>query len=215
MSGDSPTSRPRARSRSTGERTPALYVLSGPSGVGKDSILNALKERLNRVCFVVTATTRPPRAGETNGQHYWFVSAERFTQMQENGELLESAMVHGSLYGTPLDQVRAALSQGQDVVLKIDVQGAAQIKNRVPSAVFIFVAPPSLEELVGRLRARGTESGGDLAVRTADAYREMSQLRNYDYVVVNHTGRMAEAVASIEAIMQAESCRVRRRRLSV
>jgi guanylate kinase len=190
-----------------------LFVLSGPSGVGKDEAIKLLKERPD-FCMhhVVTATTRAIRPNEVDGVHYHFVSREEFARMQRDGELLEWALVHkGYYYGTPARQVREHLARGTDVLLKIDVQGAAQVKQRLPDAVFVFLAPPSLKVLEERLRGRNTESPEQLAIRIGDATREMAALPNYDYCVVNHEGRLSEAVDRLAAIIEAERCRVKRR----
>lgn len=192
---------------------PLLYVLSGPSGVGKDAVLARLKALGLPLHFVVTATTRPPRPGEVNGISYHFWSPEHFARMLAESQLLESAEVHGYRYGTPLEQVREALRAGKDVMLKIDVQGAAQVKRRVPDAVFIFLAPPSLAHLINRLRGRGTESEGEFRRRVRDAHEEMKRWADYDYVVVNHEDCLDETVERVKAIVLAEKCRTRPRHI--
>jgi guanylate kinase len=189
-----------------------LFVLSGPSGVGKDQAIQALKERPTFDMYhVVTATTRAMRAGEVHGRDYFFVSREEFTRMQQAGDLLEWARLYDDYYGTPLAQVREHLYQGTDVLLKIDVQGAAKVKQRVPDAVFIFLAPPSLEVLQARLLRRKSELPEKLAMRLATASREMEALGSYDYCVVNYEGCLGQAVGKIECIVEAERCRVKRR----
>ncbi len=195
-----------------GEPQGILFVLSGPSGVGKDSVLRALRAEGFPLRFVVTVTTRPQRPGEVHGRDYFFVSPAEFQRLKDQGRLLEWAVVHGHEYGTPLDQVQSALLAGQDVLLKIDVQGAAQVKRRVPGAVFIFLAPPSLEDLAARLIQRGTESPAALARRLADARLELQRLPEYDYVVVNRAGALETAVAHLKAIITAERLRVQPRR---
>lgn len=185
-----------------------LFVLSGPSGVGKDSVIARLKAKGFPLHYAVTATTRPKRAHEENGVDYHFLSPAAFTRMRDQGDLLEWAEVHGNYYGTPRRQVRDALATCEDVLLKIDVQGAATIRRSVPGAVLIFLAPPSTEELVSRLNGRGTESADQLSLRLRNAEREMADLPNYDYVVINRHGRLEESVAQIEAIIIAERCRV-------
>ncbi|MBI2909236.1 MAG: guanylate kinase [Chloroflexi bacterium] len=192
-----------------------LVVISGPSGVGKDAIIEKLKESGDRYCFVVTVTTRSRRQGETEGEPYHFISADRFEEMIKKGELLEWANVYGHLYGTPKQPVKEALTRGQDVILKVDVQGAASIKALLPGAVFIFLAPPSMEELRERLRLRKTESPEALQLRLAAAQKEMKTLPMFDYVVVNPTGHAEEAVAQIAAIIAAEKRRVRPRIISL
>lgn len=185
-----------------------LFVLSGPSGVGKDAVLNKLKEKNYPWHFTVTVTTRPPRKGEIHGVSYFFVSDEEFVRMRQAGELLEWAIVHGYCYGTPIKQVREALRAGKDVFLKIDVQGAAKVRERVPSAVLIFLGPEDMDSLIARLTQRGTESREELKVRIETAYEEMRKLSEYDYLVINPEGRLDDAVAKIECIVAAEKSRV-------
>ncbi len=208
------TPHPRMSS-ATPPRTGILFVLSGPSGVGKDAAIRSLKENpAFTMHHVVTATTRRMRANEQHGRDYWFYTLEQFQEMEQAGKLLEWAVVHDNYYGTPLTQVREQLAQGADVLLKIDVQGAAKVKERAPDGVFIFLAPPSVEALVSRLRQRKTETPQELEVRVANAYREMDALSAYDYCVVNHDDRLDDAVSKISAIIQAERCRVQRRVIS-
>ena len=192
-----------------------LFVLSGPSGVGKDSVIARLKACSFPLHFTVTVTTRAPRPGEVHGVDYFFAEGGEFDRMAERGELLESAVVHGYKYGTPREPVREALSAGRDVLLKIDVQGAAKVRRKVPEAVFIFLAPATVDDLVDRLRARGTESGPDLDRRLRDVQDEMGDLPHYDFVVVNHRDRLDEAVVQVKAIITAEHCRVQRRRIAL
>ncbi|MBI2940127.1 MAG: guanylate kinase [Chloroflexi bacterium] len=188
-----------------------LIVLSGPSGVGKDALIAELKRERWPCHFAITTTTRPRRANETDGIHYHFVTPERFASMREGGELLEWAVVHGREYGTPVLRVREALAAGRDVLLKIDVQGADQVRRRVPGALLIFLAPVSMAELIDRLRRRGTESGAELERRIATACDEMRRLPGYDYIVVNREGGLADAVATFKAIVVAEHARVQPR----
>jgi guanylate kinase len=188
-----------------------LFVLSGPSGVGKDSVINRLRQRGIPLHFTVTVTTRPMRPGEVHGINYFFATGEEFERMRREGELLECAVVHGNKYGTPRAQVREALRAGKDVLLKIDVQGAALVRQRVPGAILIFIAPPSVAELIERLEARGTESDGELRTRIRNADSEMADLPNYDYVVVNYRERLDETVDKVVAIITAEHCRVKPR----
>ncbi len=194
---------------------PLLIVLSGPSGVGKDATLKRMKELGYPFHFVVTVTTRPKRPGEVEGVDYHFISMEEFQRMLESGELLEHANVYGNYYGVPKQDVREALARGEDVLLRIDVQGAATIKKVVPDGVFIFLAPPSMEELIRRLRRRKTESPERLERRIRIAREEMKALPNYDYVVINRDGRLDETVKQIAAIITAEKCRVHRRRIEL
>lgn len=192
-----------------------LFVLSGPSGVGKDTVLAELKKRGLPMHFVITCTTRARRNGETDGVSYFFADRETFSRLRESGELLEWAAVHGNFYGTPRRQVREALASGRDAMLKIDVQGAAKVRAQVPEAVLIFLAPPSIEDLVERLTNRGTETEQERRLRLADAEREMAQLPLFDYVVVNHHGKVEQTVEQIVAIITAEHCRVKPRRVEV
>ncbi|MCL5027299.1 MAG: guanylate kinase [Chloroflexi bacterium] len=196
-------------------RPSILFVLSGPSGVGKDAVIGRLKECGVPLHYTVTCTTRSIRPGEVQGVDYHFMSAECFADMEKHGDLLESANVHGNRYGTPLAQVQDALATGKDVLLKIDVQGAAKVKQRAPDAVFIFLAPPSMSELIGRLTNRRTESQAELETRVLNAYGEMKQLPEYDYVVVNYADRLDEAVSCIRAIISAEGCRVQPRQVKL
>jgi len=194
---------------------PLFVVISGPSGVGKDAVLDAMRRVRYPFYFAVTATTRPQRQGETDGVDYHFVSKSEFDRMIEKGELLEWANVYGNLYGVPRHQVQQALAEGLDVVVKVDVQGAATIKNVFPEAVFIFVAPPSMSDLEERLRQRKTESGVDLELRTKAAHKEMGSLPLFDYVVVNHEDQVELAVSQIESIVTAEKCRVKARSIEI
>lgn len=190
---------------------PLLIVISGPSGVGKDTVLAKMKQSRRLLHYVVTATTRPQRPGEKNGLDYHFVSEEQFKRMIETGQLLEWANVYGNLYGVPKGQVQQALAQGLDVMVKVDVQGAATIKNILPQAVFIFLTPPSLDQLERRLRERKTESTEELKLRMENTRREMDSLPLFDYVVVNHQDRLDSTIAQIDAIIRAEKCRVKPR----
>jgi guanylate kinase len=199
------------------ERTPQplLIVISGPSGVGKDAVLTRMKEMGYPFHFVVTATTRPRRPGEVHGRDYYFVSTEEFRRMIEAGELLEHALVYGEHKGIPKSQVRQALASGKDVIMRLDVQGAATIRKIVPDAVSIFLVASSEEELFGRLRARKTESPQGLEKRMAIAQQEMAEIGNFDYVVVNPDHHLDDAVRQIAAIISAEKCRVKQRRIEL
>ncbi len=190
---------------------PLLIVISGPSGVGKDTVLAKMKQSRRLLHYVVTATTRPQRPGEKNGLDYHFVSEDQFKRMIETGQLLEWASVYGNLYGVPKGQVQQALAQGLDVVVKVDVQGAATIKNILPQAVFIFLTPSSLGELERRLKERKTESSEELKLRMETTRGEMDSLPLFDYVVVNHQDRLDLTIAQIDAIISAEKCRVKPR----
>jgi len=187
---------------------PLLVVISGPSGVGKDSVLMRMRELAFPFHFVVTATSRPIRPGEIDGYDYHFVSVERFEQMIQDDELLEWAKVYGQYKGIPKSEVRQAMASGRDVLLRINVDGAATIKRLAPEAVFIFLAPASPEELRRRLTLRRTESPQEIERRLAMASQEMEQVRHFDYVVINREDRLDEAVGQIRAIIIAEKQRV-------
>jgi guanylate kinase len=191
-------------------RSTLLVVMSGPSGVGKDSIIRRLRSRMPDLVFAVTATTRPPREGEVPGKSYFFVTQEQYHARLDGGELLAPANVHGRWYGAPLEPIRRALHEGRDVLLKIDVQGAIQVRRRLPQAVFVFVAPPSVEELIQRLQSRHTESKAELERRVRDARFEMEQLPHYDYVIVNRREDLDDAVDQMSCIVTAERLRAHR-----
>ncbi len=196
------------------EPNPLLIVVSGPSGVGKDAVIKRMKELGYPLHFVVTATTRPRRPGEVHGRDYFFVSEEDFTRMLERGELLEHAIVYGQHKGIPKQQVRQAMASGQDVIMRVDVQGAATVHRLVPQAVLVFLTC-SEEELIRRLQRRKTETPEDLAMRMATARQEMAQVSEFDYVVANREGKLDEAVEKIVAIITAEKCRVRQRKIAL
>jgi guanylate kinase len=187
---------------------PLLVVLSGPSGVGKDAALAQLKKLDRPWHFVVTATTRPPRPGERDGMDYNFLDTETFRRMKERDELLECAEVYGRWYGVPRSQVRQALKEGRDVILKVDVQGAATVRQVAPEAVSIFMLPGSFQELQDRLAERMTETSPEMERRLKVAREELRQVGDFDYRVVNSTGHLDRAVADIDAIIAAEKCRV-------
>jgi guanylate kinase len=194
-----------------------IVIISGPSGVGKDTIIRWLKERAATPerHFVVTYKTRAPRAGEVEGVDYQFVDVAEFARLMEEGQLLEASEVHGHWSGTPRDQVEQALSEGRDAVLKIDVQGAEKVKALVPGVLRIFVAPPSEEVREERIVGRGTESAEDLARRKSDAEIEMRRQAEYDYVVVNETGKADKTARKIDRIIRQEHARHPRRRISL
>ena len=196
-------------------RYPLLVVLSGPSGVGKDTAILRMKERNLGFHFVVTATTRPPRPNEVNAVDYFFISNDEFAEMIERGDLLEHALVYSDYKGIPKQQVREALASGKDVIMRIDVQGAATIKDLCPDALLIFLTTNSEEELVERLQQRKTETPEGLKLRIATARQEMKRLDEFDYCVVNHELRLDETVDKILAIIEAEHQRVRPRRVSL
>lgn len=184
-----------------------LFVFSGPSGVGKDAVLSAYKEaEPNTLYQCVTLTTRDPRPGEVDGVDYHFKSIDEFRKMAANGELLEWAEVHGHYYATPLSSVKSFQKAGKDVVLKIDVQGAMAVKEKLPEAILLFVAPPSLEVLEERLRGRNTEEESDIERRLENALTELSYIPRYDYLIVNNT--IEQAVRLLGSILQAEHSRI-------
>jgi guanylate kinase len=190
------------------EPQPLLIVISGPAGVGKDSLIQRMKERGYPVHFVVTVTDRPPRPGEVHGVDYFFLTTGEWLRMEREGELLENAVVYGQHKGVPKQQVRQALASGQDVIMRVDVQGAATIQRLVPEAVLIFLVASSEEELEQRLRDRGGDSPAQLEKRIAAAREEMRRLPEFDYVVVNRDGELDRAVDDVIGIIQAEHCRV-------
>jgi guanylate kinase len=194
---------------------PLLIVISGPSGVGKDAVLQRMKEKGLPFHFVVTATTRAPRSDEQDGVDYIFISHDEFTSMIETGELIEYAIVYNDLKGVPKAQVRKALSSGKDVVMRVDVQGAAKIRELCPEAVLIFLTTQDEEELIERLKSRKTETPETLQVRIDTAYLELSRIDEFDYVVENRDGELDEAVLMIQAIIRAEHHRVHHRRVNL
>jgi guanylate kinase len=187
-----------------------LFVLSGPSGAGKDAVLHRMKELSFPFYRVVTVTTRTQRPGENNGVDYYFTSEAEFQEMVRRGELLERAEVYGRWYGTPKQQVKEALDGGKDVILRVDVQGAATIRSIMPEAVLIFLTSLLLE-YEERLRQRQTESDGERRLRMGRIDGEMKSLPLFDYMVVNHQGELDSAVSQIMSIVTAEKCRVNRR----
>lgn len=205
------TTQTESRSDETGPtatRQGLLFVLSGPSGAGKDTILQALRAQGANFFVVPSITTRAPRPGESEGKPYYFVDLARFEQMVARNELLEYAQVHGNWYGQPRQPMRDNLRAGRDVLLKIDVQGATTVRKLIPQAIFIFLHPGSSEALVQRLEARQTETADELQRRLTNAQAELAEQHWYDYLVFNHHGRLQEAVDDVRAIMRAEHCRV-------
>jgi len=180
-----------------------LVIISGPSGVGKDTIIDALRRRPHDpdYHYVVTCTTRAPRAGEVDGTSYHFMGRDEFLALRDAGGLLEANEVHGNWYGTPRAQVQRALAAGHDVILKIDVQGAQHVKERVTDALLIFVVPPSMETLFARLKSRATETVDELELRQRNAAIELARQDDYDYVVTNETGQVERTAARIDEII--------------
>lgn len=194
---------------------PLLIVISGPSGVGKDAVVRTLQRRENSLHFVVTATSRAMRAGEVNGVDYFFVGELEFKWMIENNELLEYAIVYDQYKGVPKQQVRDAMASGKDVIMRVDVQGAATIRKLCPEAILVFLIPSNQEEWIKRLTERKTETENSLKLRVQTARQELTRLSEFDYVVVNAQDRLDEAVDAIEAIIDAEHHRVHPRQISL
>ncbi len=206
-------SSPKGSSPGGSRSSPLVIVLSGPSGTGKDAILSQLKKSGYPAEFITTVTTRPKRAQEKDGVDYNFISDQRFQEILKRNQFLECAEVYGNRYGVPREPVSKALEQGKNVILKVDCQGAATIKKLLPQAVFIFIVPPSMEELAQRLKGRRTESDFDCDLRLKTAAEEMKQLHLFDYVVVSQQGKIDLAVLAIEAIIIAEKHRVNPREI--
>jgi guanylate kinase len=193
-------------------QSPALLVvLSGPSGVGKDSVLNRMKELGLPFHFVVTMNTRPKRPNEIEGVDYHFVTVSQFVTMIERDELIEQAVVYGDYKGIPKREVKEAMTLGKDVILRIDVQGAATIRRIVPQALLIFLTASSEAELEQRLIDRHTESPEHLQTRIVAAREEMKRMGEFDYVVINREYELDKTVADVMSIIRAEHCRVQSR----
>ncbi len=194
---------------------PLLIVISGPSGVGKDSVVNCMAERHLLFHFVITATTRLPREDETHGEDYFFYSKDEFADMIEQGELLEYAIVYNDFKGIPKSQVRKAFNSGKDVVMRLDVQGAATVREIYPDALLIFLVTGTEEELENRLKDRKTEKPEGLKLRIATARQELKRVVDFDYVVENRDSKLDETVDTIEAIINAEHHRVKHRKVQI
>ncbi|MEJ5309728.1 MAG: guanylate kinase [Anaerolineae bacterium] len=194
---------------------PLLIVISGPSGVGKDSVVTQMRQRQSSFHFVITATSRPPRPDEVHGTDYFFVSETEFQEMIRQDELLEHAMVYGQYKGIPKQQVRDALNSGKDVIMRLDVQGAATVKRLAPEAILIFLAAASEEELYARLQRRQTESEEQLRYRMRVAREEMRRIGEFDYVVINRECGLDETVEQVLHIIDAEHCRVQQRHVTL
>ncbi len=193
---------------------PLLIVISGPSGVGKDTVIQRMKERNLPFHFVVTAATRPPRPNEVHGKDYFFYSHDEFAEMIEKGELLEYAIVYNDYKGIPKAQVKDALASGKDVVMRLDVQGAATIHRLCPDALMIFLTVCE-EDMISRLQERKTESPEGLKLRIATARQEMTQIDTFEYVVVNREFHLDETVDTIVSIIDAEHHRVKQRKVTL
>jgi len=194
---------------------PLLIVISGPSGAGKDTVMQRMQERGLPFHFVVTATTRPKRDNEVHGKDYLFVTKEEFARMIDEDELIEHAIVYGDYKGIPKQQVREALASGKDVVMRIDVQGAETVRKMAPDALMIFITTESEEELVDRLETRKTETADSLAIRIATARKELKRVDAFDYVIVNRDFELDKTVDGIRAIIEAEHHRVNPRKVSL
>ncbi len=195
------------RAKATGQPVPRLIILSAPSGAGKDTVLQGLRGRNLALHVAVTCTTRPRRPVEVDGVDYLFVDRAAFDELRRRGELLEDAEYAGHCYGVPKQPLREALARGEDALLKIEVQGAAIVKEQFPQTVMIFLAPPDLAELDRRLRQRGRVDPTDLRRRLEAAERELAAIPQYDYLVVNHFNRVDAAVDQLTHIILAERCR--------
>lgn len=194
---------------------PLLIVISGPSGVGKDSVLEEMKSRGLPFHFVITATTRPARADEKNGVDYFFLSQDEFARMIDEDELLEYALVYQDYKGIPKSQVRKALASGKNVIMRIDVQGAETIRELSKDALLIFLTPQNEEELINRLKKRNTEDKDSLKLRIATTRQEYKKVGIFDYIVVNKDDMLSEAVDMIEAIIKAEQRKVHQREVEL
>jgi len=190
------------------QRRGFLAVLSGPSSAGKSTLLNTILHKIPRLCYSISATTRPPRPGERDGEDYFFLNVETFKHMAATGELLEWAEYCGNLYGTPRQYVEESMAQGKIVITDINIAGARQIRDTMPEGVFIFLMPPSLGELRKRIVNRGVDTEESMRMRMAEAVAEMSAVTDYDYCILNDN--LNEAATNLIAILQAERCRVRR-----
>ncbi len=179
-----------------------LFILSGPSGVGKGTVLAGLFKNFSGVNYSVSVTTRKPREGEIDGQDYFFVSKEEFARMRNNNEFIESARVHDNYYGTPKKYVDNVLKNNKDIILEIDIKGAEQVRKKYPDAVYIFIVPPSFHELENRLDKRGSEDKESKEIRLENARKEMKEIVNYDYIVVNDN--LQNAVSKIKHIIKKE-----------
>lgn len=182
-----------------------LFVLSGPSGVGKNTVLDELFKDFDGVSYSVSSTTRKSREGEVEGEDYFFISEAEFKKIEENNGFIESAVVHGHYYGTPKKFVDQKLAQGEDIILEIDTQGAKQVREKYPKAVYIFLLPPSLEELGNRLDKRGSENTKSKNIRLNNARQELKEVHNYDYEVINDS--LSDAVREIKKIIVKEQKR--------
>ena len=190
-----------------------LVVISGPSGAGKGTLCKVLLERNKELKLSVSCTTRSPRAAEREGINYFFITKDKFDEMKEKDEFLEYAEVYGNYYGTPMSYVNKVLEEGKDVILEIDIQGALKVKNKYPDGVFIFIMPPTMDELKNRIKKRGSETEESLLRRFKAAFEELNYISSYNYVVINDI--IDSAVNKLESIISAERCRVDRVKANV
>jgi guanylate kinase len=194
---------------------PLLIVISGPSGVGKDTVISKIKKLTHSIHHTVTATTRPKRKGEVDDVDYDFVSEDEFRQIVKRNGFLEWATVYGNLYGTPKVQIKQALEQGMDVIAKVDVQGAISIKKVVPDALFIWISAPSIDHLEDRLRQRNADSDKDINLRIDTVHQEVKSLQVFDYEVINEQGKSDHTASQIAAIITAEKNREKPRQINL
>ncbi len=187
-----------------------LFVISGPSGAGKDTLVEALVQRMPRLRYSISATTREPRAGERDGEHYFFLTRGEFERRLAAGALLETREYGGNLYGTPRDYIERSLAEGDDVILKPEVNGALAVKAAHPDAVLIFVVPDRFSHLRERLLARRTEKNEEIVRRLEIGHQEMTFVRKFDYLLVNEQDRQEQAVLDLQAILHAERFRIHR-----
>ena len=192
-----------------------VIVISGPSGVGKDATIARIKQSGINFHHVTTVTTRDKRRGETDGVDYFFISKDEFRERIGKDEFLEYAEVYGNYYGVPKSQVRQGLNGSMDVLIKVDVQGAITLKKKVPDAVFIFLLPPTVEDLHQRIRSRKADTEKEVGLRMSMLTEELKNLALFDYAVVNHNNDLDETVAALKAIISAEKCRVKKRSVTI
>lgn len=196
-------------------RRPRVIVISGPSGVGKDAVIQEMRARLPDLHYAVTATTRERRPGEIDGVHYHFMEVDEFERLVEEREFLEHAVVYGNLYGVPKQRVRSALSSGHSVVIKVDVQGARTIREIIPQSTLIFIAPPSMSELLHRLRDRKSDDFEVVIRRLNTATQELTVAWEFDYLVFNETDRLSSTVEAISTIIHGEAFRIRQEEITL
>lgn len=196
-------------------KSPLLIVISGPSGIGKDTVVDGLKKRGHPFHFVITATSRPPRENETDKKDYFFYSETQFEEMIANGDLLEHAWVYSAYKGVPKSQVREALASGEDVVMRLDVQGAQTVHNLCPDAILIFLTADTKEEWLQRLKDRHSETDEELCLRIETAKMEFQTLDIFDYIVINHENKLDQTLDIIESIIVAEHHRVHPRKVTL